>query len=247
MTATSGQVARQDVTSRLADVRRSLAAACREAGRDPSSVVLVAASKTVPPEVLETTILAGHQAFGENRVQEAKAKWPALRERYPHVRLALIGPLQSNKVRDAVSIFDVVQSVDRPSLARALAAECARQGRQVDVLVQVNTGAEAQKSGVAVAEVDGLVELCREQLGLSVTGLMCVPPAGQDPMPHFALLAQLAGRHGLAELSMGMSGDFVDAVRAGSTQVRVGSAIFGARPPLVPVGAAAPGEPDSRT
>lgn len=239
MASVGGSGIRDDVASRLKGVQRSLAEACLDAGRDTSSVALVAASKTVASEIIERTILAGQEAFGENRVQEAKAKWPALREQYPDVRLALIGPLQSNKVRDAVSLFDIVQSVDRPSLACALAAECARQDRWVDVLVQVNTGAEAQKSGVAVEEADGFIVLCRKELSLSVSGLMCVPPAGGDPAPHFELLASIAERHGLAELSMGMSGDFADAVRAGSTQVRIGTAIFGARLPVRSDGAAA--------
>lgn len=224
---TTGPVA--DVVAGLTAVRRGIVAACSEAGRAPSSVTLVAASKTVPPEVLETAIAAGHLVYGENRVQEAKAKWSGLRDRHPEVELHLIGPLQGNKVRDAVGLFDVIHSVDRPALAAALARQCAAQGRQPRLLVQVNTGAEPQKAGVLPDAVDGFLDTCREEHGLELSGLMCIPPADEPPEPHFALLADIAARNGLHVLSMGMSSDHTTAIRAGATHVRVGSAIFGAR------------------
>ncbi|MFE2752596.1 YggS family pyridoxal phosphate-dependent enzyme [Actinosynnema sp. NPDC059335] len=227
---TTGPVAAVDVRSGLAAVRRDIAEACAEAGRTPSSVTLVAASKTVPPEVLDVAIAAGQLVYGENRVQEAKAKWPGLRDRHPDVELHLIGPLQGNKVRDAVALFDAIHSLDRPALAAALARQCAAQGRQPRLLVQVNTGAEPQKAGVLPDAVDAFLDTCREEHGLAVSGLMCIPPADEPPEPHFALLADLAARNGLAVLSMGMSSDHTTAIRAGATHVRVGSAIFGARP-----------------
>ena len=167
--------------------------------------------------------------FGENRVQEAQAKWPALRARYPAIELHLIGPLQTNKARDAVRLFDVIQSVDRDRLAAAIAQESARQGRRPRCFIQVNTGEEAQKAGVGLADVDGFIAACRTTHGLDVAGLMCIPPQDEPPAPHFALLAKIAGRHGLAGLSMGMSGDFETAIRLRATHVRVGTAIFGAR------------------
>lgn len=216
--------------TRLAEVRASLARAARDVGRDPAEVALVAISKTVPADGIRPALEAGQRLFGENYVQEAQAKWPALREAFPEVELHLVGPLQSNKARDAVALFDVIHSLDRPSLAAALARAVAATGRAPRLLVQVNTGEEPQKGGVAPADLDGFLALCRETHGLAVSGLMCIPPAEAPPSPHFALLAKLAARHGLAELSMGMSADYPEAVQLGATHVRVGTAIFGARP-----------------
>jgi len=227
-----GAAAADAGTSGLDTVRDLVGQACADAGRDPSSVTLVAASKTVPPKVLARTIAAGHHVYGENRVQEAKAKWPELRQQHPDLRLHLIGPLQSNKARDAVALFDAIHSVDRPSLCAALARECAAQGRRPELFVQVNTGAEDQKAGVGVAAVDDLLAECRDTHGLRISGLMCIPPAGAAPEPHFRLLAEIAAQHGLDGLSMGMSTDFAAAIACGATHVRVGSAIFGSRPPL---------------
>lgn len=221
-----------DTLAGLDAVRRTIAVACASAGRTVSAVTLVAASKTVPVDVLERSVEAGHSVYGENRVQEARGKWPELRERHPQVRLHLLGPLQSNKVRDAVALFDTIHSIDRPSLCRALARECNEQGRQPELFIEVNTGAEDQKAGVAVAEVDALLEECRERHGLRISGLMCIPPVGESPEPHFRMLAGIAARHGLDALSMGMSTDYAAAIGCGATHVRVGSAIFGARPPL---------------
>ena len=217
------------VASRLAEVRARIAAAARAAGRDPSSVALVAVSKTMPEEAVAEALAAGQRLFGENRVQEAKAKYPALRQRCPDLRLHLIGHLQTNKAEEAVAVADLVETVDRPKLAEALAKAMAKLGKRVPVYVQVNTGEEAQKGGVAPLEAEALVAQCRT-LGLEVRGLMCIPPVEDEPAPHFALLADMARRFGLAELSMGMSGDFEAAIRLGATHVRVGTAIFGARP-----------------
>jgi PLP dependent protein len=221
-----------DPTARLEAVRRAIADACGRAGRDPGSVTLVAASKTVPAAAIEQVIAAGHGVFGENRVQEARAKWPELRKRFPRTDLHLIGPLQTNKVREAVALFDAVHSVDRPSLCEALALQCARQGRRPELFVQVNTGAEPQKTGVLPGEADEFLTACRDVHGLNVVGLMCIPPVEESPRPHFALLARIAARNGLASLSMGMSGDFTSAIEFGATHVRVGGAIFGARRPV---------------
>ena len=215
---------------RLKDVRAGIARAASDFGRDPSSVTLVAVSKTFPAEDVEPVLAAGQRVFGENYVQEAKAKWPHLRERYPDVELHLIGPLQSNKAREAVQLFDMIHTLDRPSLAEALAREIARQGRAPRLLVQVNTGEEPQKGGVMPAEVDAFLEACRTRWGLSVHGLMCIPPAEDPPSPHFALLNTMARTHGLGTLSMGMSADYEAAIQLGATHVRVGSAIFGTRP-----------------
>ena len=205
-------------------------AAIAEAGaaRPGGAVTLIAVSKTWGPEHIRPALEAGHRDFGENRVQEAAAKWPALREEYSDVRLHLIGPLQSNKAADAVALFDVIHTVDRDKIARAIASECEKQGRDVETFMQVNTGEEAQKSGVAPDEAVAFVESCRER-GLAPAGLMCIPPAQENPGPHFALLAKLAAEAGLDGLSMGMSGDYEIAIRMGATHVRVGSAIFGAR------------------
>lgn len=215
---------------RLQEVRAGIARAASDYGRDPASVTLVAVSKTFPAEDVEPVLAAGQRIFGENYVQEAKAKWPSLRERYPDVELHLIGPLQSNKAKEAVQLFDAIHTLDRPSLAEALAKEIARQGRAPRLLVQVNTGEEPQKGGVMPREVDGFLEACRTRWGLTVEGLMCIPPAEDPPSPHFALLHKMAAQHGLKTLSMGMSADYDAAIQMGATHVRVGSAIFGSRP-----------------
>lgn len=214
---------------RLKAVRENIARAALSCGRDPDSVTLVAASKTQDGQAIAPLIKAGQIVFGENRVQEAQSKWPALRALNPSVELRLIGPLQSNKTRDAVSLFDVIETLDRPSLARALASEIQRQGRQPRLYVEVNTGAEPQKAGVLPGEIDGFLVACRADFGLAVTGLMCVPPVGEQASPHFALLAKIASRHGLRELSMGMSTDYPLAIQLGATHVRVGTALFGSR------------------
>jgi pyridoxal phosphate enzyme (YggS family) len=213
----------------LAEVKARIAAAAREAGRDPASVKLLAVSKTFDVDAIRPALDAGHRLFGENRVQEAKAKWPALRERYPGIELHLIGPLQSNKAREAVALFDCIETVDREKIARALAAEIERQGRHPRLLVEINTGEEPQKAGVAPAEAAAFVAMCRGELGLDISGLMCIPPADEEPAVHFAFLAKLARELGLAEISMGMSADFETAIAFGATIVRVGTAIFGAR------------------
>ena len=199
-------------------------------GRDPATVTLVAVSKTHPAEAVEEALAAGQRVFGENRVQEAKAKFPALRDRFPDLELHLIGPLQTNKVKDAVALFDVIQTVDRPKLAEALAAEMARSGRRPRCLIEVNTGEEPQKAGIPPAELEAFLAACRGTWNLPVTGLMCIPPVDEEPAMHFALLADMARRAGLPEVSMGMSGDYETAIRFGATHVRVGTAIFGARP-----------------
>lgn len=254
---------------RLAAVRREIETACREAERDPASVTLIAVTKTFAADAIEPVIAAGQRVFGENRVQEAKAKWPALVARFsetrelprpergmvgegvaamdphptalrsgpplqgevkkPALELHLIGPLQSNKAREAVTLFDAIHTVDRPSLCAALAKEIERQGRRPRLFVEVNTGAEPQKAGVLPENTDVFVRACREDYGLAISGLMCIPPLEEAPAPHFALLAKIAERNGLKLLSMGMSADFALAVRFGATHVRVGTAIFGAR------------------
>ena len=214
---------------RLAAVQVEIARAARENGRDPASVTLVAVTKTFGAEAIEPVLAAGQREFGENRVQEAKGKWPALRERYPDIELHLIGPLQSNKAKEAVALFDVIHTVDRESLCAALAKEIERQGRQPKLLVEVNTGAEVQKAGVLPQDTDAFLRLCREAYGLTIDGLMCIPPFDEAAAPHFALLAKIAKRNELLLLSMGMSADFPMAVQMGATYVRVGSAIFGER------------------
>lgn len=219
----------QDVAARLQETRAAIARVARDFGRKPESVTLVAVSKTKPAELIMPVLEAGQIDFGENYVQEAKAKWPALRERFPQARLHMIGPLQSNKAREAVALFDAIHSLDRESLARELAREIERAGRAPQLIVQVNTGAEPQKGGVLPQEADAFLELCRSRYGLTIAGLMCIPPAEEPPSPHFALLAKIAARNGLAILSMGMSADFEAAIQLGATHVRVGSAIFGAR------------------
>ena len=199
-------------------------------GRTAGSVTLVAVSKFHPAEQIVPVLEAGQRVFGENRVQEAAEKWPPLHERYPGLQLHLIGPLQTNKVKQAVALFDTIETVDRPKLARLLAEEMARQGRRLDLLVQINTGAEPQKAGVLPADADQFIRDCLERWQLSVRGLMCIPPFDEDPSKHFTLLANIATRHNLPVLSMGMSADFTKAIALGATHVRVGTSIFGSRP-----------------
>jgi pyridoxal phosphate enzyme (YggS family) len=216
--------------ARLEAVQAEIIRAAALAGRDPAAVTLVAVSKFFSAEAILPVLAAGQRVFGENRVQEAAAKWPALREAHPDVALHLIGPLQTNKVREAVALFDAIHTLDRPKLAAALADEMARSGRAPMLFVEVNTGAEPQKAGVLPEDADAFIAACRRDYGLAVAGLMCIPPAADVAAPHFALLAKIAARNGLAALSMGMSADFAAAVGLGATHVRVGSAIFGARP-----------------
>lgn len=219
------------IAGRLDRVRSEITAAAVESGRDPASVALVAVSKTHGADAAAAAIAVGQRVFGENRVQEAREKWPGLRAAHPDLELHLLGPLQTNKVKEAVALFDVIQTVDRPKLAEALAAEMAKVGRRPRCLIEVNIGEEPQKAGVPPTEVAAFLDHCRE-LRLPVTGLMCIPPVGEEPAPHFALLAETARRLGLSEVSMGMSADYVIAIRFGATMVRVGTAIFGSRPPL---------------
>ncbi len=220
----------------LAEVQRRIAAAANRAGREAAGITLVAVSKTKGPEAILPVVQAGQRVFGENRVQEAAAKWPALRREQAGIVLHLIGPLQTNKVADAVALFDAIESLDREKLARAVAREMARQNRRPACFIQVNTGAEPQKAGVLPEGADRFIGLCRDELMLPVAGLMCIPPVDEDPGPHFDRLAAIAARNRLAGLSMGMSGDFEIAIAHGATQVRVGSAIFGERvvPPARP-------------
>ena len=214
---------------RLAAVRQRIADAARAAGRDPASVTLVAVSKTHGADRVRELLAAGQRVFGENRVQEAEGKFPALKAEHPDLELHLIGPLQTNKAREAVALFDVIQSVDRERLAATLAKEMDRTGRRPRCYVQVNTGEETQKAGVAPAEVDAFVTACRDTYKLPLVGLMCIPPVGEEPALHFALLAKMAARTGLACVSMGMSADYETAVKLGATHVRVGTALFGER------------------
>lgn len=217
------------IADNIGSVRGAIAKAAAAADRDPDTVTLIAVGKVQPLERVEAALRAGQRVFGENRVQEAKGKWPDFRARYPDVELHLIGPLQTNKVREAVELFDVIQTVDRPKLARELAKEMEKQGKRLDCYIQVNTGEEEQKAGIAPAEADGFIAACRDELGLPVVGLMCIPPVDDNPALHFAMLREIAKRNGVANLSMGMSGDFETAVEMGATHVRVGTAIFGAR------------------
>jgi hypothetical protein len=217
------------IAANLAAVRERIAAAARMAERAPESVTLVAVSKTHPAASVRQALIAGHRVFGENRVQEAQAKYPELREEFPDLALHLIGPLQTNKVRDAVAAFDVIESVDRLRLAQALAKEIEHSGRRPPCLIEVNTGEEPQKAGIMPADADGFILECRERLELPIIGLMCVPPLDEEPAPHFALLREIARRNNLQVRSMGMSADFEKAIRFGATHVRVGTAIFGAR------------------
>jgi len=220
---------RVDSRSRLAAVHADIAAACRAAARAPSEVTLIAVSKTVGPEAIEPVLAAGQTVFGENRVQEAKAKWPSLRERHPGIELHLIGPLQSNKAREAVTLFDAIHSVDRASLCEALAKEITRKGSSPLLFVEINTGGEPQKAGVLPEAADAFIRSCQETYLLPIAGLMCLPPEDEPPAPHFALTAKIARRNGLKALSMGMSADFATAIELGATHIRVGTAIFGAR------------------
>jgi len=218
-----------DTQQRLLEVRHSLTRAAETAKRNGADITLIAVSKTFGPEAIRPAIAAGQRIFGENRVQESQGKWPDLKRDHPEVELHLIGPLQSNKTRDAVALFDVIHTIDRKKIADSIAAEMARQGRTLRLFIQINTGEEPQKAGVAPADADGFIDYCRKDLGLEIEGLMCIPPADDHPGPHFALLAKIAERNQLSGLSMGMSADYEDAIMLGATHVRVGSAIFGAR------------------
>ena len=229
MTTTHAASPAANAADRLAAVRAEIARACKDAGRDPAEVTLVAVSKTHGAERIEPVIDAGQRVFGENRVQEAKTKWPPLIEKHPGLELHLIGPLQSNKAKEAVALFSAIHSVDRPSLCEALAKEITKQGRKPTLFVEINTGAEPQKAGVLPQDADEFLKACCEKYGLTISGLMCIPPHDDAPGPHFALTAKIARRNGLKLLSMGMSADFAVAISLGATHVRVGSAIFGER------------------
>ena len=220
-----------DIAANLAAVQAQIAASAADTGRDPTAVSLIAVSKSHPASAAAAALAAGHRVFGENRVQEAQEKWPALKAQYPDAVVHLIGPLQTNKTADAVALFDVIQTLDREKLARTLAKEMERLGRAPDLFVQVNTGAEPQKAGVLPLAADDFIKKSRDEMGLPVVGLMCIPPVDENPALHFALLADMAARNGLERLSMGMSADFETAVRLGATKVRVGTAIFGTREP----------------
>jgi PLP dependent protein len=213
----------------LAAVEQEIARACRDARRDLASVTLIAVSKTFGAEAITPVIEAGQRVFGENRVQEAKAKWPGLMSAYPGLALHLIGPLQSNKAKEAVALFDAIHSVDRPSICQALAKEIDSQNKRPELFVQLNTGEEPQKAGVAPGEADSFIARCRDDYGLVISGLMCIPPVNEPPAPHFALTSKIAARNRLKNLSMGMSADFAVAIQFGATHIRVGSAIFGHR------------------
>jgi hypothetical protein len=213
----------------LATVEQEIARACKQARRDRASVTLIAVSKTFGADAISPVIEAGQRVFGENRVQEARAKWLGLMSDYPGIALHLIGPLQSNKAKEAVALFDAIHSVDRPSICEALAKEMKSRQRNPELFVQLNTGEEPQKAGVAPGEADAFIASCREKYGLAISGLMCIPPVNEAPAPHFALTAKIAARNGLKNLSMGMSADFATAIQLGATHVRVGSAIFGHR------------------
>jgi PLP dependent protein len=213
----------------FAAVEDEIVRACKEARRERSSVTLIAVSKTFTADAIMPVIAAGQRVFGENRVQEAKAKWPELMSAHPGLALHLIGPLQSNKAKEAVALFDAIHSVDRPSICQALAKEIISQKRQPELFVQINTGEEPQKAGIAPDDADTFIASCREKYGLSISGLMCIPPVDDAPAPHFALTAKIAARNGLTKLSMGMSADFEIAIQFGATHVRVGTAIFGKR------------------
>ena len=220
-----------DVAVNLETVRARIAAAAVKAGRDAAAVRLVAVSKTHGEDRIRPALEAGHRIFGENRLQEAEGKWPALKAAYGDATLHLIGPLQTNKARAAVELFDVIETVDRPKLARVLAAEMTRCGRRPDCFIEVNTGGEPQKHGVLPDQTDAFIAACREEHGLPIVGLMCIPPMEEEPSLHFALLQTIAERNGLTQLSIGMSHDFEVAIAFGTTQVRVGTAIFGPRQP----------------
>ncbi|HEY8246961.1 MAG TPA: YggS family pyridoxal phosphate-dependent enzyme [Hyphomicrobium sp.] len=217
-------------TQRLAEAQAKIAAAAKAARRDPAEVKLIAVTKNFGAPDILPVLEAGHRHFGENRVQEAKGKWPELKARFPDLKLHLVGPLQSNKAKEAVELFDAIHSIDRPKIARAIADEMKRQGKRLELFIQVNTGAEPQKAGVLAAELPALAALCRDELMLDVGGLMCIPPVEEEPAVHFAFLEKLAAENGFSQLSMGMSEDYETAVSFGATHVRVGSAIFGSRP-----------------
>jgi len=220
-----------DVGQNLEKVNAAIAEAAKAAGRAASDINLVAVSKTQPADSIRPALAAGHRLFGENRVQEAAGKWPDLRREFPDLRLHLIGPLQTNKVKQAVDLFDVIETLDRAKLARALAKEMDRTGKRLDCYIEVNTGEEAQKAGIAPMEADDFIHFCGGELNLPVVGVMCIPPADEEPAPHFALMAKIAERNGLARVSMGMSADYELAIALGATHVRVGTAIFGPRRP----------------
>lgn len=213
----------------LADIKARIAEAAREDGRVADDVALIAVSKTFDADAITPVLESGHRVFGENRVQEAKGKWPELKARYPDIALHLIGPLQSNKAKEAVELFDAIHSIDRPKIAKAIADEMGKQGKTLQLFVQVNTGEEPQKAGVMPRDAKAFVAMCRDELGLTLAGLMCIPPVDDEPAVHFAFLDKLATECGLKGRSMGMSSDYEDAVKFGATHVRVGSAIFGAR------------------
>jgi len=217
------------VAANLAEVKARIDRVARDWRRAPNDVRLIAVGKTHPAEAIEAALMAGHRLFGENRVQEAAAKFPALRARYPDLVLHLIGPLQTNKIRQAIDVCDAIETVDRDKLAQGIAAELAKSGKRIDLFIQVNTGEEPQKAGILPAEADDFIRRCREQYKLPIVGLMCIPPAEEQAAPHFALLGEIAKRHGLDQLSMGMSGDYELAIQLGATHVRVGTAIFGTR------------------
>jgi pyridoxal phosphate enzyme (YggS family) len=218
-----------DAAAGLRAVQDEIARACRDANRDPASVTLIAVSKTFEPAAIEPVIASGQRVFGENRVQEVKAKWPALKEAHVDLEVHLIGPLQSNKAKEAVALFDAIHSVDRESLCSALQKEISRSERKPTLFVEINTGAEPQKAGILPQDADDFLHRCRDTYGLTISGLMCIPPLQEAPAPHFALTAKIANRNGLELLSMGMSADFATAIAFGATHVRVGTAIFGAR------------------
>lgn len=218
-----------DIRSNLSEVLDRIEECAKMAGRPAGEVSLVAVSKTFDGDHIRPALEAGHRLFGENRVQEAAGKWPELRAQFNDVELHLIGPLQTNKVKQALDCFDVIETLDRPKLARAVASELEKRQQSIECLVQVNTGEEDQKAGISPDEADGFISYCREELGLNVTGLMCIPPVDAEPALHFALLRKIAQRNGLEKLSMGMSGDYDVAAQFGATHVRVGSAIFGER------------------
>ena len=224
-----------DIAANLAAVQANIAAAANDVGRDPAGVSLIAVSKSHPGTAAAAALAAGHRVFGENRVQEAQDKWPPLKDDFPAAKVHLIGPLQTNKTADAVALFDVIQTLDREKLAKSLAKEMDRLDRRPDLFVQVNTGEEPQKAGILPGEADAFLKVCRDEIGLPVVGLMCIPPADQEPGLHFGLLAEIAKRNGIVGLSMGMSGDFETAIRFGATHVRVGTAIFGPRAPFTPM------------
>jgi pyridoxal phosphate enzyme (YggS family) len=217
------------VLEQFGRVQAAISRAAKSAGRNPDDVTLVAASKTQGAAEIEPLLRSGHRIFGENRVQEALAKWPSLKEAYSNIEIRLIGPLQSNKAKEAVAFFDFIETIDRPKLARAIAEEIAKQGRSPRLYIEVNTGDESQKAGVGAQAADAFIRQCREEFGLTISGLMCVPPVGEQASPHFALLGAIARRNQISDLSMGMTADFPLAIQLGATHVRVGSAIFGAR------------------